>query len=131
MDSAAAARRTASGGAGAAYMGLQVVTERPQSPRVNEPVGASSQLDQVAKGVNWGVMSIVLVVCFNTVSPLLREATKGARGKDFRMNPNTVMFLEEILKYLITLGCLVFVELQGGGGPAGGTKGEPPREVAG
>ena len=102
-----------------------MVTERPQSPRVKEPAGASSQLDQVAKGVNWGVMSIVLVVCFNTVSPLLREATKGARGKDFRMNPNTVMFLEEILKYLITLGCLVFVELQGrgGGDPREGPKG--------
>ena len=104
-----------------------MVTERPQSPRVKEPAGAGSQLDQVAKGVNWGVMSIVLVVCFNTVSPLLREATKGARGKDFRMNPHTVMFLEEILKYLITLGCLVFVELQGRGA---GTRGRDQRGTA-
>lgn len=99
-----------------------MVTERPQSPRTKEPAGAGSQL---GKGVNWGVMSIVLVVCFNTVSPLLREATKGARGEDFRMNPNSVMFLEEVLKYLITLGCLVFVELQGrmGGDVREGPKG--------
>jgi len=70
-----------------------------------------SRLGRVAEGMNWGIMSIVLVVCFNTVSPLLREATKGSRGKDFRMNPNSVMFLEEVLKYLITLGCVVFVEV--------------------